>query len=84
QRCPGGWVYLILNGQGFIEIDGARYHWETGDCVALPIKPLGVEYQFFNLDGEKPARYFAATPNFFEALGLDLGSTFEQIEDASL
>jgi hypothetical protein len=37
----------------------------------------------FNLDRQNPARYLAATPNFFEALGVDLASSFEQLEDAS-
>jgi quercetin dioxygenase-like cupin family protein len=83
QRCPGGLVHFILEGHGAVEVDGVRYEWEAGDCVALPIKSLGVEYQFFNLDAQNPARYLAATPNFFEVLGVDLGSSFEQLEDAS-
>lgn len=83
QRCPGGWVHFILDGHGAVEVDGVRYEWEAGDCVALPIKSLGVEYQFFNLDAQNPARYLAAAPNFFEVLGVDLGSSFEQLEDAS-
>ncbi|MBI2231017.1 MAG: hypothetical protein HYU46_18195 [Deltaproteobacteria bacterium] len=48
----------------------------------MPIKSFGVEFQFFNLDDQKPVRYLAATPNFFDVLGVDLGSTFEQLEDA--
>jgi mannose-6-phosphate isomerase-like protein (cupin superfamily) len=76
-------VHFILEGHGAVEVDGVRYEWEAGDCVALPIKSLGVEYQFFNLDAQNPARYLAATPNFFEVLGVDLGSSFEQLEDAS-
>ena len=64
-------------------MEGKTYEWEPGDCIALPIKSSGVEYQFFNLDGHTPARYLAVTPNLFEVLGVDLGSTFEQLEDAS-
>ncbi len=75
-------MYYILDGRGAVEVDGTRYVWEAGDCIALPIKGLGVEYQFFNLDHDRPARYLAATPNFFETLGVDLGSSFEQLEDA--
>jgi gentisate 1,2-dioxygenase len=82
QRCPGGLVHFILDGHGTVEVDGLRYEWAPGDCIALPIKSCGVEYQFFNLDAQKPARYLAATPNFFEVLGVDLGSAFEQLEDA--
>lgn len=83
QRCPGGFVHYMLAGRGTAEVDGKRYPWETGDCVALPIKSEGVEYQFFNPDAKAPARYLVMAPNFFELLGVDLGSTFEQIEDAS-
>jgi len=83
QRCPGGWVHIILEGHGAVDIDATRHEWHAGDCIALPIKNSGVEYQFFNLDRERPARYLAATPNFFEILGVDLGSSFEQLEDAS-
>lgn len=83
QRCPGGFVHYILAGRGAAEIDGNRYEWETGDCIALPIKSEGVVYQFFNLDAKTPARYLVVTPNFFEVLGVDLGSAFEQLEDAS-
>ena len=82
QRCPGGLVHIIIEGHGAVEVDGVSYEWEAGDCVALPIKSFGVEYQFINLDSQNPARYLAAAPNFFEALGVDLGSSFEQLEDA--
>lgn len=82
QQCPGGLVHYILDGRGAVEVNGVRYEWEAGDCVALPIKSSGVEYQFFNFDAQNPARYLAATPNFLDALGVDLGSSFEQLEDA--
>ncbi|HBA39376.1 MAG: hypothetical protein A2W10_05745 [Deltaproteobacteria bacterium RBG_16_55_12] len=82
QRCPGGLVYYVLDGRGAVDVDGTRYQWEQGDCIALPLKNFGVEYQFFNLDGQNPARYLTVTPNFFEVLGVDLGSSFEQLEDA--
>ncbi len=83
QRCPGGLVHYVLDGHGAIEIDGTRHEWEPGDCIALPLKSLGVEYQFFNLDTHHPARYLMGTPNFFAILGVDLGSSFEQLEDAT-
>jgi hypothetical protein len=43
-----------------------------------------VEYQFFNTDKKKTARFVAATPNLFEVLGVDMGTRFEQLESASL
>lgn len=82
QRCPGGLVHYILDGHGEAEVDGTCYEWEAGDCIALPLKSFGVEYRFHNLDTQNPARYLVASPNFFEVLGVDLGSTFEQLEDA--
>jgi len=82
QRCPGGIVHYVLDGHGAVVIDGTRHELSAGDCIALPIKSFGVEFQFFNLDDQKPVRYLAATPNFFDVLGVDLGSTFEQLEDA--
>ncbi|MDP6560376.1 MAG: cupin domain-containing protein [Candidatus Binatia bacterium] len=82
QHCPGGLVHYILEGHGEVEIDGTRHEWEPGDCIALPIKSTGVRYQFFNPDSRRSARYAMGTPNFFEILGVDLGSSFEQLEDA--
>jgi hypothetical protein len=52
--------------------------------VGLPILSRPVEYQFFNTDKKKPARYIAATPNLFEVLGVDMGTRFEQLENASV
>jgi hypothetical protein len=53
------------------------------DCIALPIKHRGVEYQFHNLDPDRPCRFIAGSPNFYEILGLDMGSEFEQLEEGS-
>jgi hypothetical protein len=50
--------------------------------VFLPVLPNGVEYQHFNSDPETPAVFIAAEENAFDALGVDMGSGFEQLEDS--
>ena len=37
-----------------------------------------------NTDKKRVARYIAATPNLFEVLGVDMGTRFEQLENASV
>jgi gentisate 1,2-dioxygenase len=82
QRVPGGIAHVVLSGRMIAEVDGRRYECEELDCIALPIKHRGVEYQFFNPDPQKPCRLIAGSPNFYEILGLDMGSEFEQLEEA--
>jgi gentisate 1,2-dioxygenase len=82
QRVPGGIAYVLLSGKLVAEVDGKRYDCEAGDCIALPIKHRGVEYQFFNPDPHTPCRFIAGSPNFYDVLGVDMGSEFEQLEPA--
>jgi gentisate 1,2-dioxygenase len=82
QRHQGGLVHYILEGRGYTILNGKRHDWEEGDCVVLPTLPDGVEYQHFNSDSDKPASFIAAQSNLFDALGVDLGSGFDQLEDA--
>ncbi len=82
QKHQGGLVHYILEGRGYTILNGKRYDWEEGDCVVLPILPDGVQYQHFNSDPDKPVLFIAAQSNLFDALGVDLGSGFEQSEDA--
>jgi gentisate 1,2-dioxygenase len=82
QRCPGGTVQYVIQGRGHSIIDGVREEWKAGDCIALPIRPNGVEFQHFNDDLTSAVRLVSATPNLIEVLGPDMGSEFEQLEDA--
>jgi gentisate 1,2-dioxygenase len=82
QRVPGGTAHVVLSGRMAAEVDGRRYDCEEMDCIALPIKHRGVEYQFFNPDPDRPCRFVAGSPNFYEILGFDMGSEFEQLESA--
>ena len=82
QRHPGGVAHVVLSGRMVAVVDGKRYECETGDCIALPLKHRGVEYQFFNPDPAVPCQFIAGFPNFLEVLGVDMGSEFEQLEPA--
>lgn len=82
QKHQGGLVHYILEGRGYTMLNGKKHDWEEGDCVILPTLPEGVEYQHFNTDPDKPVVFIAAQANLFDALGVDMGSGFEQLEDA--
>lgn len=82
EKHQGGRVHYILEGKGYTIIDGTKHEWEAGDAMVLPVKPDGVTFQHFNADSEKPVRFIAAEPNLFDALGVDMGSGFEQLENA--
>lgn len=84
QASPGGIVHYMLEGKGHVVVNGKKHSWTRGDCVGLPVLSRPVEYQFFNTDRKRAARYIAAMPNLFEVLGVDMGSRFEQLEAASL
>jgi gentisate 1,2-dioxygenase len=84
QASPGGIVHYMLEGKGYVLVNGKKHSWSRGDCVGLPILARPVEYQFFNTDKRRPARFIAATPNLFEVLGVDMGTRFEQLEPASI
>jgi len=58
-----------------------KHYWQAGDIVQLPLRPDGVIFQHFNEDSENPVQLVAVEPNVVDALGLDLGSGFEQLEN---
>ena len=63
-------------------LDGVKHHWQAGDVLNLPLRGNGIIVQHFNADPDKPARFVAAEPNWFECASVDRGSGFEQLEDA--
>lgn len=78
----GGTAYYVWAGKGYSTINGEKYEWETDDVLLLPILPEeGVVYQHFNTDLENPARLVGATPNIFDAVGVDLGIGLEVLEN---
>ncbi|HEY7060292.1 MAG TPA: cupin domain-containing protein [Chloroflexota bacterium] len=82
QLHPGGLIHYVLRGEGYTMLDGQRHDWRAGDCVALPRRVFGVDYQHFNADPRRPAQLLCMCPNLFEVFGPDLGARFEQLEAA--
>jgi gentisate 1,2-dioxygenase len=80
MKFPGGQVIYIMKGRGYTLLDGVKHHWQAGDVVQLPLRTNGVVFQHFNEDSN-PVQLIAVQPNVVDALGVDLGSEFEQIEN---
>jgi hypothetical protein len=81
-KFQGGQVMMILEGQGYTTVDGVKHPWKAGDVVNLPLRSDGIIVQHFNSDPDKPAKFVAAEPNWFESATVDRGCGFEQLEDA--
>lgn len=81
QRHQGGVIVYFLEGHGHTLMDGERYDWEPGDLLQLPLRPDGVSYQHFNDSASERVRLIACEPNLIEALGLDRGAGFMQLEN---
>jgi gentisate 1,2-dioxygenase len=81
QRHQGGQIVYFLEGRGYTIIDGARYEWEAGDLLQLPLRPDGVAYQHFNASPAERVRLVACEPNAVDALGVDRGSGLVQLEN---
>ena len=82
QRCQGGVVFVVVEGEGYTVIDEQRYDWKKNDLLQLPIKPEGVVFQHFNGRHTKPALLIAAEPNLVATTGVDRACGFEQLEAA--
>lgn len=79
-KFQGGQVIYIIKGKGYTLLDGVKHPWQAGDVVQLPLRPNGVIFQHVNEDAETPVQLIAVEPNVVDALGVDLGSEFEQLE----
>jgi gentisate 1,2-dioxygenase len=82
QKCQGSLLFYVQEGRGYTILDGARHPWEAGDLINLPIREEGVVYQHFNVDPDQRVLLVACEPNLVDALGVDKGSGFEQLEPA--
>ncbi|MFQ5682672.1 MAG: hypothetical protein ACE5HC_05295 [Candidatus Binatia bacterium] len=80
QKCQGGIVFVIVEGEGYTLLDGTRYDWKQGDLFQVPIRDKGVAYQHFNASSDRPALLIGAEPNLVASAGVDRGSGFEQIK----
>ena len=76
-KFQGGQVIYVLEGRGHTLIDGVKHSWEGGDVINLPLRKDGIIVQHVNDDKEKPAKFVAVEPNFWECTGLDRGCGFE-------
>lgn len=81
-RFQGGQIIFIIEGEGYTVLDGEKHHWAAGDVLNLPVKFDGIVVQHHNASKERSARFLAVEPNLTDALGVDRGSGFEQIEVA--
>lgn len=83
QKNQGGRIHYVMEGRGYVEVDGVKHEWRKGDLVLIPIKPDGTVHQLFNADPVNPVRLAVFEPNWHDALGPDLGSGLEQLENSS-
>ena len=82
QHHPGGKIFYFWQGQGHTVLDGVRYNWVAGELLQLPLRRDGVIYQHFNDSDAEEALILAVEANYVDALGLDKGSRYEEIEDS--
>ena len=82
QRIQGGGVVFIWKGRGRTVIDGVSHAWRAESLLQLPVRPGGIVFQHFNGDKKRAALLVCAEPDHQGLLGVDLGSGFEQLEDA--
>lgn len=80
---PGNQVIYVLAGEGYTLIDGQKHHWAKGDVVQLPLRVKGSVVQHFNTSKTEVVRFIACEPNFLESVGVDRGSGFELLENAT-
>jgi gentisate 1,2-dioxygenase len=82
QHHPGGKIFYFWEGKGHTMLDGVRYDWVAGELIQLPLRREGVTYQHFNDSDDVTAMILAVEANFVDALGLDKGSRYEEIENS--
>ena len=81
-KTQGNEVLIMLKGEGYTEFDGVRHPWKAGDTLGLPLRQGGFVIQHFNLSATEPARFLSVRPNLLDALTVDAGGEFEQLEAA--
>jgi gentisate 1,2-dioxygenase len=82
QHHPGGKIFYFWKGRGHTVLDGVRYNWVAGELIQLPLRRDGVTYQHFNDSDDEEVEIVAVEPNYVDALGLDKGSSYEEIENS--
>ena len=82
QRHPGGMLIYFLQGWGRTILDQEEIVWKAEDLLMLPLRPEGVVFQHINDSAEETALLLTCEPNMIDALGVDRGSRWEQLEPA--
>jgi gentisate 1,2-dioxygenase len=82
QHHPGGALFYFWTGHGHTVVDGDRHDWVAGELVQLPLKTNGTTYQHFNDSADEEARILAVETNYVDSLGVERGTTWEEIENA--
>lgn len=81
-KVQGGIVIYVWVGSGYSVLDGVRYDWNEGDVIQIPCRPDGVVVQHFCTHNEITAKLLTVEANFIDAIGVDRGAGFEQLQDA--
>lgn len=81
QKIQGGRIHFVIEGHGYSMINDVRYDWGPEDLLLSPVIAGGVTVQHFNSDPGHPARLACAEPNWYDIMGPDMASGFEQLED---
>ncbi len=80
QRHPGGMLIYFIQGRGRTILDGEEIVWKAEDLLMLPHRPDGAVFQHVNGSADEAALLLTCEPNMIDALGVDRGSRWEQLE----
>ena len=81
QRVQGNIVSFVVQGSGRTVVNGVEHPWGQGDVIGIPPVQNGIVFQHFN-DSDVEAQLITCEPNFLDTFSVDMGSGFEQLEDA--
>lgn len=81
QSRQGNVVSFVVSGHGYTLMNGKKHAWKAGDVIGMPPLPNGVTFKHVN-ESDETAMLVTAEPNLFDALGVDMGASFEQLEPA--
>jgi quercetin dioxygenase-like cupin family protein len=81
QRVQGNVVSFVIQGSGHTVVNGTSHEWGPGDVIGIPPVQNGIVVQHFNTSDEE-AQLITVEPNYYDSFSVDMGSGFEQLEDA--
>lgn len=77
HRHLGDEIHFIIEGEGYDEIEGARWDWEAQDVVSIPNLNT---HQSFNSSSDKPAKFLVYKSRTFDYASF---AGIEHFEDAA-